>query len=144
MVAVPGIAMVAATLRTRSRAPASTTTRTLMVSPPSGVAAADTRCTVSASVRRPATPPEHSMLGTRSGRATINTSEIIVRQRLYTGTRSCSCTQPSTGAAVGSSVSEISTNGRSLRTLAASRRITSRSAPTIGARSVLLITSRSE
>ena len=48
MLSTPGSVTVAAALRTSSRAPASTTTRMLMVSPPSGVAAADTRCTVSA------------------------------------------------------------------------------------------------
>ena len=57
--------------------------------------------------------------------------------------RTCSRTHSATDAAVGSSRSEISRVGFPPRTAAESRRMTSRSAPTIGARSVLLTTSRS-
>ncbi len=120
----------------------STITRSAMVSPPSGVAAVDTRCTVSGSVVRAASPP-----------ATLD-PRPPVRPRRRSGRRSASrrpgrrgaarAPTTSTGPADGSSVSEISTVGRSPRTAAASRRITSRSAPTIGARSVLLTTNRSE
>lgn len=56
----------------------------------------------------------------------------------------CARTQANTSEAAGSSVNEIIAVGRPSRTAAASRAITVRSAPTIGARSVLLITSRSE
>ena len=107
-VARPGSVTVAAALRSRSRAPGSTTTRTAMVSPPSGVAAADTRCTVSGSVLRAATPPAHSMRGARPAAATIRTSECIWTA---CATRSWSRTHACTGPADGSSVSEISTVG---------------------------------
>ncbi len=75
-VAEPGSVTVAAALRRRSRAPGSTTIRTWIESPPSGVAAADTRCTVSGSVRRAASPPECSMRGARSRLATMTTSDL--------------------------------------------------------------------
>src|SRR6202011_5228679 len=119
-VAGPGSATVAATLRTHRRAPGSTITRNLMPSPAIAAAAA-------LDARRPTRARDDDDLG--------------VHQTL---TRSCSRTQASTGRAVGSSVSEINVKGRFCLTAAASRRITSRSAPTSGARSVLLTTSRSE
>ena len=53
-------------------------------------------------------------------------------------------THSTIGCAACWSRSETSKVGRSPRTFAASRRITSRSAPTSGARSILLITSKSE
>ena len=52
-----GSTIEAATLRTASRAPSSTRSTTDTVSPPSGPAAADTRCTVSGPVRRTASWP---------------------------------------------------------------------------------------
>ena len=53
-------------------------------------------------------------------------------------------TQAATSVASGSVTSEVNSTGRPSRTAAASRAITARSAPTSGARSVLLITSRSD
>ncbi len=73
----PGRATVAAALRSFKTAPVSTTTRMLMVSPPNGVAAADTRCTVSGAVQRAWIPPLHWMRGKRLPDATSNTSECI-------------------------------------------------------------------
>ena len=60
---------------------ASTMIRTERMSPPSGVAAAESRCTVSDSVRRAANPPAHSMRGPRPGRATSRTSERMSTRR---------------------------------------------------------------
>ena len=138
-VRAPGRVTVAAAVRTRSRAPGSTTTRMLIASPPSGVAAADTRCTVSS-----VGPPPRDGAPALDARLTVAAGDDEDVGPHCTGTRSCSRTQASTAVAAGSSVNEISTVGRCVRTLAASRRITSRSAPTSGARSVLLMTNRSE
>ena len=123
-------------------APRSTTTRTAMVSPPSGVAAADTRCTVSGSVARAATPPAHSMRGRRSGPR--DDQDVGVHLDRLRDPQLLAHPRPAPGRPTGRrSARSAPWGGRRAPSprRGASR---SRSAPTIGARSVLLTTSRSE
>ena len=84
-----------------------------------------------ARARRPGTPPASMTAVVRA----------ITRAREAERTER---TQAATRPAAGSSTSEVNSTGRPSRTAAASRAMTARRRPTSGARSVLLITSRSE
>jgi hypothetical protein len=154
-VLAPGKATAAA-LRSFSRAPCSTITRMSIVSPPSGVAAAGTRCTVSGTVQRAWMPPRHWMRGKRLPDATSQVSLVDYQQIRVGHPRSALArhlvaagqqhlrmhqrfsagqlrrTHPSTSVAAGSAVNDCSTVGRPSRTASASRAITCRSAPTSG------------
>jgi hypothetical protein len=126
------------------------------VSPPSGVAAAGTRCTVSGTVQRAWMPPRHWMRGKRLPDATSQVSLVDYQQIRVGHPRSALArhpvaagqqhlrmhqrfsagqlrrTHPSTSVAAGSAVNDCSTVGRPSRTASASRAITCRSAPTSG------------
>src|SRR5262249_26517702 len=73
----------------------------------------------------------------------LDAPEFGRRQELFTRDASCSRTHPITSPIPSFCRRLTSRNGRSPRIFRLSRRMTSRSAPTCGARSVLLMTSKS-
>ena len=142
-----GSATAAATDRTARVAPSSTTSRISASSPPSGPNAVATRWTrgrPGAADRELAARPHHRQHRPPAGARPGDDLDDRPHARCSARARTCSRTHSATSAR-GRVLAQRDQQRRLARRAprAASRRITSRSAPTSGARSVLLITSRS-